>query len=150
MESMENWHCENITPDLLATATTDLESTLTYDIATLRRPAKSLFHPGAKIDWMVATTLLTGRQTWVPWTAVSVNIAVSDGWGPPMFSMDTTGLASGNSYHEATLHALYEIMERHAVAIGAPGSGRKPASDRPSRHLGRLLLLRGRTDLTND
>lgn len=122
MESMENWHCENVTPDLLATATTDLESTLTYDITTLRRPAKSLFHPGAKIDWMVATTLLTGRQTWVPWTAVLVNIAVSDCWGPPMFSMDTTGLASGNSYHEAALHALYEIMERHAVATGEPGS----------------------------
>ncbi|SOJ53741.1 hypothetical protein MSIMFB_01240 [Mycobacterium simulans] len=39
-----------------------------------------------------------------------------------MFAMDTTGLASGNSYHEATLHGLYEIIERHAIASAEPGS----------------------------
>ena len=31
-------------------------------------------------------------------------------------------MASGNSYHEATLHGLYEIMERHGMATAAPGS----------------------------
>ncbi|BBX96287.1 YcaO-like family protein [Mycobacterium lacus] len=122
MESLENWHAENIKPDLLSTAAKDLGSTLTYDPADLSRPPGSLYHPGAKLDWMVATTLLTGRRTWAPWASVVVNIAISDRWGPPMFSMDTTGLASGNSYHEATLHALYEIMERHAMAIADPGS----------------------------
>ncbi|SON63468.1 hypothetical protein MSIMFI_04999 [Mycobacterium simulans] len=122
MESLENWHVESVTPDLLSTATTDLTSSLTYDPADLSRPAGSFYHPRAKLDWMMATTLLTGRQTWVPWLAVVVNVSVSDHWGPPMFGMDTTGLASGNSYHEATLHALYEIMERHAMATAKPGS----------------------------
>lgn len=122
MESLENWHAENVTPDLLSTAATDLSSTLTYDPARLSRPPGSLYHPGAKLDWMIATTLLTGRQTWVPWGAVIVNVSVSDCWGPPMFAMDTNGLASGNSYDEAALHGLYEIMERHSVATAAPGS----------------------------
>jgi len=122
MESLENWHAENVAPSLLSTAADDLASVLTYDPAQLRRPAGSLYHPGAKLDWMIATTLLTGRRTWVPWAAVLVNVAVSDCWGPPMFSMDTNGLASGNSYHEAALHALYEIMERHSVASADPGS----------------------------
>ncbi|OBK53545.1 YcaO-like family protein [Mycobacterium kubicae] len=122
MESLENWHVENLTPDLKATATTDLAAELTYDPADLNRPAGSLYHAGAKLDWMVATTLLTGRRTWVPWLATVVNVSVTDAWGPPMFGMDTTGLASGNSYHEATLHALYEIMERHAMATAIPGS----------------------------
>jgi len=122
MESLENWHVENITPDLWSTATIDLRSALTYDPADLNRPSGSFYHPRAKLDWMIATTLLTGRQTWVPWLAVVVNISVGDHWGPPMFGMDTTGLASGNSYHEATLHALYEIMERHAMATAKPGS----------------------------
>ncbi|GFG64861.1 hypothetical protein MKUB_23510 [Mycobacterium kubicae] len=122
MESLENWHVENLTPDLKATATTDLAAELTYDPADLNRPAGSLYHAGAKLDWMVATTLLTGRRTWVPWLATVVNVSVTDAWGPPMFGMDTTGLASGNSYHEATLHALYEIMERHAIATAIPGS----------------------------
>ncbi|OBF21813.1 hypothetical protein A5725_12815 [Mycobacterium kubicae] len=122
MESLENWHVENLTPDLKATATTDLAAELTYDPADLNRPAGSLYHASAKLDWMVATTLLTGRRTWVPWLATVVNVSVTDAWGPPMFGMDTTGLASGNSYHEATLHALYEIMERHAMATAIPGS----------------------------
>jgi YcaO-like protein with predicted kinase domain len=122
MESLENWHCENVTPDLSSTATADLASALTYDPADLNRPSGSLYHPGARIDWTLATTLLTGRQTWVPWAAVAVNVAVADSWGPPMFGMDTTGLASGNSYHEAALHALYEVMERHSLATAEPGS----------------------------
>lgn len=122
MESLENWHVESITPDLLSRSTTDLARELTYDPAELNRPAGSFYHPGAKLDWMIATTLLTSRRTFVPWLATVVNVAVSDSWGPPMFGMDTTGLASGNSYHEATLHGLYEIMERHGMATAAPGS----------------------------
>lgn len=122
MESLENWHVENLIADLFSTSTTELAGSLTYDPADLNRPAGSFYHPGAKLDWVAATTLLTGRQTWVPWLAAVVNIAVSDSWGPPIFGMDTTGLASGNSYHEATLHGLYEIMERHAMAAAQPGS----------------------------
>jgi YcaO-like protein with predicted kinase domain len=122
MESLENWHVENISPDLLSTPTTELNDALAYDPADLNRPAGSFYHPGAKLDWMVATTLLTGRRTWVPWLATVVNISVNDAWGPPIFGMDTTGLASGNSYHEATLHGLYEIMERYGMAAAKPGS----------------------------
>ncbi|OSC43146.1 YcaO-like family protein [Mycobacterium decipiens] len=122
MESLEMWHVENVTADLLSAATQDLGSTLTYDPARLRRPPGSLYHRGAKLDWMVATTLLTGRRTWLPWTAVLVNVAVSDRWAPPMFMMDSYGLASGNSYDEAALHALYEIMERHSIATAVPGA----------------------------
>lgn len=122
MESLEMWHAENVNPDLSATATKDLTSTLTYDPAQLRRAPGNLYHPGAKLDWMVATTLLTGRRTWVPCMAVLVNVAIRDSWSPPMFIMDSPGLASGNSYDEATLHALYEIMERHSIATAAPGA----------------------------
>ncbi|WP_205877985.1 YcaO-like family protein [Mycobacterium camsae] len=122
MESLENWHVENISPDRLSTPTTELIDELTYDPADLNRPAGSFYHPGAKLDWMAATTLLTGRRTWVPWLATLVNISVTDAWGPPIFGMDTTGLASGNSYHEATLHGLYEIMERYGMAAAQPGS----------------------------
>jgi YcaO-like protein with predicted kinase domain len=122
MESLEYWHGENITPDLAFTATDDLAPHLTYDPARLRRPPGSLYHRGVKLDWMVATTLLTGRRTWVPWAAVAVNAAVSDSWGPPLFTMNTQGLASGNNYDEAALHGLYEIMERHCVGAAVPGS----------------------------
>lgn len=122
MESLETWHVENVTPDLFHTTATELAADLTYDPAQLRRPYGGLYHPDAKLDWMIATTLLTGRRTWVPWGAVAVTVAISDCWAAPMFAMDTNGLASGNSYHEATLHALYELMERRSLAKGVAGS----------------------------
>jgi ribosomal protein S12 methylthiotransferase accessory factor len=122
MESLESWHCENVTPDLLGAAPIDLKSALTYNPARLRCAPNSLYHPRAKLDWMIATTLLTGRQTWVPWKVVGVNLAVTDCWDPPTILMEHNGLASGNSYHEAALHGLYEIMERHSMAIAEAGS----------------------------
>jgi YcaO-like protein with predicted kinase domain len=121
MKSLENWHVENLTVDLFFTSADELASILTYDPARLRRPADSLYHPGAKLDWVHATTLLTGQRTWSPWEAVVVNAEVSDNWATPMFTGDTNGLASGNSYDEAALHGLYEVMERHSVATAEPG-----------------------------
>jgi ribosomal protein S12 methylthiotransferase accessory factor len=122
MESMEGWHCENVTPDLYFTPARDMASMLTYDPTALSRPAGSLYHEGAKLNWMCATTLLTGRRTWVPWAAVVVNVGVGDQWGPPMFTMSTNGLASGNTYDEAALHGLYEVMERHSLSTARAGS----------------------------
>jgi ribosomal protein S12 methylthiotransferase accessory factor len=122
MESLEGWHAENVCPELFSMAAKDLGPTLTYDPIELHRPPGSLYHPGAKLDWMLATTLQSGQKTWVPWAAVVVNVAVTDCWRPPMFAMTSNGLASGNSYDEAALHGLYEIMERHAVATAAAGS----------------------------
>ncbi|UGT87052.1 YcaO-like family protein [Mycobacterium kansasii] len=122
MESLEYWHAENATADLRFASTKDLDSELTYDPGSLSRPPGSFYHRGARLDWMAATTLLTGRRTWVPWSVVAVDISVNDRWGPPMFTMHTQGLASGNSYYEAALHGLYEIMERHAVGTAVAGS----------------------------
>lgn len=121
MESLENWHAEQVVADLRFTATTDLDSVLTYDPNQLRHRTASFYHSGARLDWKIATTLLTGRRTWVPLETVMVNAAVNDVWDPPMFEMDTNGLASGNSYHEAALHGLYELMERHSLATAEPG-----------------------------
>ncbi|SOJ55136.1 hypothetical protein MSIMFB_02625 [Mycobacterium simulans] len=41
MESLENWHDQNVTADLLSTPATDLAPALTYDPQQLRRPAGS-------------------------------------------------------------------------------------------------------------
>jgi ribosomal protein S12 methylthiotransferase accessory factor len=112
MESMESWHSENIEPDLLATSAHELRDELTYDPAQLPQAPGSLYHPHAKLDWVRATTALTGRPTWLPHPAVRLNIGLRNRWGPPMFIADTNGLASGNTYDEAGLHALFELLER--------------------------------------
>ncbi len=129
MESLECWHGENVGPDLLATSADALVGALGYDPSRLPRPASSIFHGATRIDWVRATTLLTGRASWLPYLSVLTTVAVVDRFAPPLFTMDTNGLASGNTYDEAALHGLYELMERHSQACTPePGSGIDPSS----------------------
>ncbi|MBC7909921.1 MAG: YcaO-like family protein [Pyrinomonadaceae bacterium] len=61
------------------------------------------------IHWVGAEDLLTGQQVWLPACAVY-------DCEPMLYYLSTNGLASGNHLLEATLHALYEVIERDAVA----------------------------------
>lgn len=68
-----------------------------------------------KLDWVRGLCLVRNEAFWVPACA---------GWvvEPDYAQYSTNGLASGNHHVEATLHALYEVIERHAVArTGAAG-----------------------------
>jgi YcaO-like protein with predicted kinase domain len=123
MESLECWHSENLRPHLRSTSADDLAGALGYDPSGLPRPAGSIFHGAARIDWVRATTLLTGRASWLPYLSVLTTVAVQRRLAPPLLTMDTNGLASGNTYDEAALHGLYEVMERHSQACSPePGA----------------------------
>jgi len=129
MESLECWHSENLRPHLRATSADALRSTLGYDPNRLPRPAGSIFHGAARLDWVRATTLLTGRASWLPYLSVLTTVEVQGRLAPPLFTMDTNGLASGNTYDEAALHGLYEVMERDSQArTPEPGAQIDPAS----------------------
>jgi ribosomal protein S12 methylthiotransferase accessory factor len=62
------------------------------------------------VDWTEGEDLQTGELTWAPASAVFF------GMNPSLHDTNTNGLASGNHLVEATLHALYELMERDAGA----------------------------------
>jgi ribosomal protein S12 methylthiotransferase accessory factor len=62
------------------------------------------------IDWVMAVDLLSSATVYVP--AGAVFIACS----PMLYTFTTNGLASGNSLTEATLHALYELIERDTIS----------------------------------
>jgi ribosomal protein S12 methylthiotransferase accessory factor len=61
------------------------------------------------MDWERGEELLTGREAWLP--ASSVRIAT-----PMLYLLSSNGLASGNHLIEATLHGLYELIERDAIS----------------------------------
>src|SRR6185295_8284061 len=61
------------------------------------------------IDWASAEDLLSGQEVWLPASAACLCF-------PKLYNSSTNGLASGNHLIEATLHALYEVIERDAVA----------------------------------
>lgn len=67
-----------------------------------------------RFDWIEATQLGADRPVMIPASAV---------WAdePGLFTTTTNGLASGNHLVEATLHALYELVERHAITTLSRG-----------------------------
>lgn len=67
------------------------------------------FSPDFVVDWVQAEELQTGREVWLPASAVYLS-------SPMLYTFDSNGLASGNHLVEATLHGLYEVIERDAVS----------------------------------
>jgi len=61
-----------------------------------------------RIDWVRGEQLPEGQPVWLP--ACSAFVVE-----PMLLHGDSNGLASGNHIVEATLHALYEVIERDAI-----------------------------------
>lgn len=111
MEAIELHHAENPLPSRLRRAT----------LRTLRDEGANVIHPrdldgfhagywsdDFPIDWTDAEDLVTGAAAVLPASAVYF------GCEPAVHANSTNGLASGNHAVEATLHALYELIERDA------------------------------------
>jgi YcaO-like protein with predicted kinase domain len=81
------------------------------DPVQLGLPFDTGYRPRTPIRWTGAYDLVADRYRWVP-----VDLVISPGTEGVAPGTETNGLAAGNSYTEATLHALYEVIERDAVA----------------------------------
>jgi ribosomal protein S12 methylthiotransferase accessory factor len=75
--------------------------------------SQSYFHPDFAIDWVMAENLLTDEEVWLP---ASAAYDCSSRYSPCLYRIGTNGLASGNHLLEATIHGLYETIERDAIA----------------------------------
>jgi ribosomal protein S12 methylthiotransferase accessory factor len=67
------------------------------------------------MDWISATGMITGQAVPVP-TALVLVPYEDRPWSVPGLRWNSNGLASGNSRDEASLHALYEIVERDGLS----------------------------------
>jgi ribosomal protein S12 methylthiotransferase accessory factor len=70
----------------------------------------------SRLDWIEADELLSGQASWVPASAAYYLPERS------VYRWNSNGLASGNHLVEATLHALYEVLERHMLSWLVKGS----------------------------
>jgi ribosomal protein S12 methylthiotransferase accessory factor len=61
--------------------------------------------------------LSAGHRVWVPSALVFYPWDGPSFGEPEVFGATTTGLASGNTLDEATLHGLLEVLERDAIAL---------------------------------
>lgn len=81
------------------------------------------------IPWVRARSLAGGAPAWLPRQMLELDLRVARAFTPRMFRPTSNGLASGNCPEEAALHALCELVERHALALARREPGRKVALD---------------------
>src|SRR5262249_17498885 len=113
MEAVEGFHAEEIGPCREA-AYRDLAARETVVDPETLCPATRPFDAAAPISWIEGYDLIRHEPCWVP-----AEIVHTDYTGEPdgFFLAGSNGLASGNHLVEAINAALYELVERDAVAL---------------------------------
>jgi YcaO-like protein with predicted kinase domain len=114
MEACEGFHAEEIGPTRRSPYRDLAASERVADPATLCAGMRP-FDPAAAIDWIEGCDLLCGGSCWVPAEIVHTDYSLPapDGF----FLAGSNGLASGNHRIEAINAALYEVVERDALAL---------------------------------
>ena len=114
MESIEGWHAENMPPPDLFGTHQHLKKR--YNMIRLNSnlnhgPLASDQIESLELFWAKGIELNSGSEIYFPYTLINMNTA-SCKPGYQHFPCSTNGLASGNTFEEATCHALFEIIER--------------------------------------
>jgi YcaO-like protein with predicted kinase domain len=118
MEALEVYHAENVRLRTLCTSYQRLsESYPVPSLEDLPLTKRSLFRPHRPERWLLGWDVLGQREVPVPYMSASL-VPFPDQtpsrWMP--FEMGSNGLAGGNHFLEAITSALYEVLERDAVA----------------------------------
>lgn len=146
MESIELWHAENVAA--ASGAVVQVELTLRevayanpFPLDHLPWRADSLRFDAVRLPFLRAESLLGNGPAWLPRQIVDLAFPLPRRFEPRMFHRTSNGLASGNCRDEALVHALCEVIERHALYLvhRDPGAAVPLASeaidDPPSRDL---------------
>jgi ribosomal protein S12 methylthiotransferase accessory factor len=112
MESLELFHAERINLPVVRATVGALAPKLDYDPYAIPRTSPSYLRDEMCLDWVEATNLSTGTPTWVPRILCDLDFTVREWPHLPMFLVSSNGLASGNTFGEAVVHALCEVIER--------------------------------------
>ncbi|MGW0795949.1 YcaO-like family protein [Streptomyces sp. NPDC002692] len=113
MESIELWHAEQ--PVRVDQSCPAHDLLLPYPLLALPVREERAVLEDVVLDWTSGTGLVSGRTVPVP--AGLVQRGRPRMWRPAVFRATSTGLACGNTRDEALLHALYEVVERHALHL---------------------------------
>jgi len=133
MEAIERVTAEDVDPARVVRASYESlrarAGDAAVDPASLDLPFDTTYRHDLPIDWLDAWDLARAEPAWVPLDAV-----LSPAREGVCRGVETNGLASGNTLTEAAVHALYELIERDAVAddafceaFGEPGDPRGAA-----------------------
>lgn len=96
----------------------DLTRIAGFSEAQRRAEAQLHIAPDAVFSWTPCTRLATGEEVYVPTQLISGHYADNRENEPLLWVAATNGLATGNSFEEASLRGLLELIERDAFMIG--------------------------------
>lgn len=116
MESIEMWHAENPSLHSVQATVGEMAARLPYTVYDLTLAAHHCLHDGFMLDWFPGKMVGSGAETFVPAGYIRLDFTPTRSWLPPTFEVSSNGLASGNTFEEALLHALYEVIERDTFA----------------------------------
>ncbi len=116
MEALELWCAEDLGALPQASATLrEMDYANPVPVAALPWIEGAVALDAAPISWIPAASLSSDRRAWLPRQLLEVDFSVPEVLRPRMFYASSNGLASGNCREEALLHALCELIERHAL-----------------------------------
>lgn len=116
MEAIEMWHAENACPASVTRNMPPEELALPYDFEKLRMQPGCLATKWTAMSWIRARVLADSSETLIPRDCVLLDRITRSAWWSIRIRHSGNGLASGNTREEAIIHALYELIERDAVA----------------------------------
>jgi YcaO-like protein with predicted kinase domain len=118
MEALELHHAERLyIPSYLLRFADITERDRVVDVTWLPRRRSVEFDPYRTSAWTEALDLIGGEGKLVPLDLVHTDFTASGFPGSGSFVMSSNGLASGNTYAEAVVHATCELIERDAYAL---------------------------------
>ncbi len=118
MESIESHVAENIDLPVILTSERELRQRAhVIDTARLPKLAGTDYSETVPILWIEGFDLMAARPVWLPYELVHNDYSLPRPDGVGYFPRSSNGLASGNNILEALSHAIFEVVERDAVAL---------------------------------
>jgi ribosomal protein S12 methylthiotransferase accessory factor len=114
MEAVELWHAERLGSGHFSATAQELD--LPYAFSDLHFLHSGFDASRLRLRWAWARALDNGEPAAVPFDLVQLTSSGEYNWSPDIFARRSNGLASGNTFTEACLHALYEVIERDALS----------------------------------
>ncbi|MEO5358278.1 MAG: YcaO-like family protein [Nitrospirae bacterium YQR-1] len=117
MESIEIFHAENINIPIITSSYKKLKDRYNaIEINGLALTKNSIFNINKPEKWILGWDIVNECEVAVPLLQVSLDYAYGLSGLTISFQMGSNGLASGNHFLEALCSALFEIIERDAIA----------------------------------
>lgn len=116
MEAFELFHAEVFSVPTTCCSVVDMRPRISYSPDTLALMEGQWIPEHVPLRWAKGANLLTRREEWVPKDLCCLDFTVQNRLACAPFAATSNGLASGNTYGEAIVHGLYEVIERDATA----------------------------------